>query len=91
MLNTEIKCEDERKMNKAKDCEVRCTQCRMWFSSQIIQFEDEESFLHCVMYGNTEPCPYCNTMVTHDKEIMRFIERDNDGKVVKETRYIYNF
>lgn len=78
-------------MNKAKDCEVRCTKCRRWFSSQLFQFEDEESFLHSVMYKNTESCPYCNTVVTHDKEIMRFVERDSTGKIIKETRSIYDF
>ena len=78
-------------MSNIKSCEVRCTECKKWFSSQIIQFEDEESFLHSVMYKNTELCPHCNTEVTHDKEIMRFVERDSNGKVIKETRYVYDF
>lgn len=43
------------------------------------------------MYKNTEECPYCKTMVTHDKEIMRFVEKDSNGKVIKETRYLYDF
>lgn len=80
-----------KEMNIRKDCEVRCTKCRKWFSSQLLQFEDEESFLHSVMYKNTESCPYCNTAVTHDKEIMRFVEKDSNGEVIKETRYLYDF
>ncbi|RPJ73279.1 MAG: hypothetical protein EHM20_12490 [Alphaproteobacteria bacterium] len=75
-------------MSTLKSCEVRCTECRKWFSSQIIQFENKGSFLHSVMYKNTELCPYCNTMVIHDKEIMRFVEKDSTGKVIKETRYM---
>jgi endogenous inhibitor of DNA gyrase (YacG/DUF329 family) len=75
-------------MNNKKDCEVRCAECGKWFSSQIIQFEDEESFLHSVTYKNTESCPHCNKMVTYDKEIMRFVEKDSTGKVIKKTRYI---
>ncbi|AKB58720.1 hypothetical protein [Methanosarcina barkeri] len=78
-------------MTSTKSCEVRCTKCKKWFCSQIIQFEDEESFLHSIMYKNTEECPYCKTMVTHDKEIMRFVEKDSNGKVIKETRYLYDF
>lgn len=78
-------------MKNTTDCEIRCTQCRKWFSSQIIQFEDEESFLRSVMYKNTELCPYCNTEVTYDKEIMKYIEKDSSGEVIKETRYIYDF
>ncbi|AKB49435.1 hypothetical protein MSBRW_0182 [Methanosarcina barkeri str. Wiesmoor] len=78
-------------MNSTKSCEVRCTKCKKWFSSQIIQFEDEESFLHSIMYKNTEECPHCKAMVTHDKEIMRFVEKDSNGEVIKETRYIYDF
>ncbi|HWQ47850.1 MAG TPA: hypothetical protein VN414_02680 [Methanosarcina sp.] len=78
-------------MDNRKDCEVRCTKCRKWFSSKLLQFEDEESFLHSVMYKNTESCPYCNIMVTHDKEVMRFVEKDSTGKVIKETRYLYDF
>ncbi len=78
-------------MSNTKSCEVRCTKCRRWFRSQIIQFGDEESFLQSVMYKNAETCPHCKTLVTHDKEIMRFVERDSNGKVVKETRYIYDF
>ncbi len=77
-------------MSSTKSCEVRCTRCRRWFRSQI-QFEDGESFLQSVMYKNTETCPHCKTLVTHDKEIMRFVERDSNGKVIKETRYIYDF
>ncbi|AKB76348.1 hypothetical protein MSLAZ_3087 [Methanosarcina lacustris Z-7289] len=78
-------------MNETKSCEIRCKQCRKWFRSQIVQFEDAETFLHAVMYKNTEPCPYCDTMVSHDKEIMRFVEKDSTGKVIKETRCIYDF
>lgn len=80
-----------KEMNNTKSCEVRCTKCRNWFSSQLLQFEDEESFLHSIMYKNKEPCPYCNAVVTYDKEIMRFVEKDSTGKVVKETRYLYDF
>jgi len=43
------------------------------------------------MYNNTEPCPYCNTIIAHDKEIMRFVEKDSNGKIIKETRYVYDF
>ena len=78
-------------MNETKSCEIRCKQCKKWFRSQIVQFEDAETFLHAVMYKNTEPCPYCDTMVSHDKEIMRFVEKDSAGKVIKETRCIYDF
>ena len=77
-------------MSNTKSCEVRCTRCRRWFRSQIIQFEDGESFLQSVMYKNTELCPHCNAVVTHDKEMMS-VERDSNGKVIKETRYTYDF
>jgi len=78
-------------MNRLKCCEVRCIKCRRWFCSQVLQFESAETFLSTVMYNNTEPCPHCNTIITHDKEIMRFVEKDSNGKIIKETRYVYDF
>ncbi|AAM31156.1 MULTISPECIES: hypothetical protein [Methanosarcina] len=78
-------------MSEIKICEVRCPNCRKWFSSKIAQFEDAETFRRAITYKNAEPCPYCKTMISHDKEIMRFLEKDNTGKVIRETRCIYNF
>ena len=71
-------------MSEIKICEVRCPNCRKWFSSKIAQFEDAETFRRAITYKNAEPCPHCKTMISRQRN-HEILEKDNTGKVIRET------
>lgn len=67
-------------------CETLCKNCGNWFRSKTAQFGNTETFKNAVIYSNRETCPYCKIMIRVDKKDMRFVERDESGKIVNELR-----
>lgn len=48
-------------MSKKSKCQIKCLNCKKWFSSPI-QFEDSESFFTSYLMGYTIQCPHCKKM-----------------------------
>lgn len=59
-------------MDKVKTIEIKClnSKCGSWFKSPIY-FEDLDSLVSSVMYGNKVQCPNCGIMTSCNKENMR--------------------
>ena len=76
----------EKTSNNTTSCENLCKNCGNWFRSKSAQFGDAETFKRAVIYSNKETCPYCKIMIRFDKKDMRFVERDENGKIVNDVR-----
>ena len=63
-----------------KICEIRCLMCGEWFPSAI-QFGTAEVFFSSTLIDNLQQCPHCGKMTNCNKENMRFVERQSNGRV----------
>lgn len=57
--------------------EIYCPTCTKWFKSRLLQV-DAVTFKSGTFYNNTEPCPFCDHDVTHDKKYMRLVEENGN-------------
>ena len=64
-------------MGNQHHVEMWCSNCNDWVNIKMFNFDNKDSFLKSIIFGNTEPCPICNLIITHNKKHLRYI--DDDG------------